>query len=85
MQIIAHNTSVKAVGGQSTPRAQETQTRSPSSYTFPDPTLAILLPRKTRILRDIYKEDATNSFLVFSLFSQIDDPLTFEAVVKEDV
>jgi hypothetical protein len=85
MEIIAQNTSVKTVGAQSTPRVQETPTRSPSSYTSPDPTLAILLPRKTRILRDIYNEDATNSFSVFSLFSQIDDPLTFEEVVKEDV
>jgi hypothetical protein len=64
---------------------QESPTPSPSSYTSLDPTLAVLLPKKTRILRDIYNEDATNSFSLFSLFSQIDDPLTFEAVVKEDV
>jgi hypothetical protein len=64
---------------------QQTLTSSPSSYTSPDPTLASLLPRKTRSLRDIYNEDATNSFLFFSLFSQIDDPLTFEEEVKDDV
>jgi hypothetical protein len=32
-----------------------------------------------------YNEDVANSFSVFSLFSQIDDPLTFEEFVKEDV
>jgi hypothetical protein len=44
-----------------------------------------MLPRKTRIMHDIYNVDTTNSFLVFSLFSKIDDPLTFEEVVKYDV
>jgi hypothetical protein len=44
-----------------------------------------MLPRKTRSIRDIYNKDTTNSFSIFSLFSQIDDPLTFEEVVKEDV
>jgi hypothetical protein len=34
---------------------------------------------------DIYNEDKTNSFSVFALFSQIDDPLTFEEVFKDDV
>jgi hypothetical protein len=58
---------------------------SPSSSTSPNPTLASFLPRNTRIMRDIYNEDATNSFSVFALFSQIDGPLTFEEVVKEDV
>jgi hypothetical protein len=56
-----------------------------SSSTYPDPTLASLLPRKTRSLCDIYNDDTTNSFSVFSLFSQIDDPLTFEEVFKDDV
>ena len=34
---------------------------------------------------NIYNEDTTNSFSFFALFSQIDDPLTFEEVVKDDV
>jgi hypothetical protein len=34
---------------------------------------------------NIYNEDATNSFSIFSLFSQIDYPLTFEEVVKDYV
>jgi hypothetical protein len=70
---------------QSTPRAQQTPVSSQSSSTYPDPTLASLLPRKTRSLRDLYNEDATNSFSVFSMFSQIDDSLTFEEAVKDDV
>jgi hypothetical protein len=36
-------------------------------------------------VRDIYNEDIANSFSFFSLFSQIDDPLTFQEVVKDDV
>jgi hypothetical protein len=79
------NTPVRTTSVQSTPRAQQTPTSSLSTSTSPDPTLASLLPRKTRSLCDIYNEDATNSFSVFSLFSQIDDPLTFEEAVKEDV
>jgi hypothetical protein len=78
-------TLVRTTGAQSTPRAQQTPTCSPSSSTSPDPTLASLLPRKTRIMCDIYNEDATNSFSGFVVFSQIDDPLTFEEAVKDDV
>jgi hypothetical protein len=70
---------------QYTPRAQQTPTSNLSSSTSPNPTLASLLPRKTRSLRNIYNEDATNSFSVFALFSQIDDELTFEEAVKYDV
>jgi hypothetical protein len=36
-------------------------------------------------MHDIYNEDTSNSFSIFSLFSQIDDPLTFEDIVKDDV
>jgi hypothetical protein len=84
-QIPTQTTPVRSAGVQSTPRVQQTPTSSPSSSTSPDPTLASLLPRKTRSLCDIYNVDTTNSFSVFSLFSQIDDPLTFEEVVKDDV
>jgi hypothetical protein len=82
-QITAQSTLVRTTGAQSTLRAKKTQTSSPSSSTSPDQTLASLLPRKTRSLRGIYNEDAANSFSVFSLFSQIDDPLTFEEVIKD--
>jgi len=34
---------------------------------------------------DIYDVDTVNSFYVFALFSQINDPLTFEEVFKDDV
>jgi hypothetical protein len=44
-----------------------------------------MFPRKTRILHDIYNVDTTTSFSFFSLFPQIDDLLTFEEVVKDDV
>ena len=58
---------------RSTPRAQQTPTSSPSSSPSPYPTLASLMPRKTRSLREIYDVDTINSFLAFALFSQIDD------------
>ena len=56
-----------------TSRVQQSPTGSPRSYPPPEPTLASLMPRKTRILREIYDVDTINSFLVFALFSQIDD------------
>ena len=84
-QIPTQTTPVRSTSTQSTPRKQQTPASSPSSSTSPDPTLASLLPRKTRSLHNIYNEDTTNSFSVFSLFSKIDDPLTFEEVVKDDV
>jgi hypothetical protein len=76
---------VRSAGAQSTPRANQTLVSSPSSSTSPDPTLASMLLRKTRSMCNIYNVDTSNSFLVFSLFSQIDDPLTFEEYVKDDV
>jgi hypothetical protein len=44
-----------------------------------------MLPIKTRSMCDIYNEDASNSFLFFSLLSQIDDPLTFQEEVEYDL
>jgi hypothetical protein len=84
-QIPAQTTLVRYAGVQSTPRTQQTPKINPSSYTSLDPTLSILLPKKTRSLCDIYNVYTTNSFSVFSLFSQIDDLLTFEEVFKDDV
>ena len=40
---------------------------------------------KTRSLREIYEVGTPNSFSLFALFSQIDDPLTFEKCVEEPV
>ena len=40
---------------------------------------------KTRTMREIYESSTANSFSLFALFSQIDDPLTFEEVVEEEV
>ena len=40
-------------------------------------------PINTRSLCEIYEADTPISFFVFALFSQIDDPLTFEEVVKD--
>jgi hypothetical protein len=79
------NTPVRTTDAQSTPRAQKIPASSPSNSTSPDPTLACMLPRKTRSMRDIYNEDASNSFLFFSLLSQIDDPLTFQEEVEYDL
>ena len=59
----------------STPRRQQTLS---SSSTSTDPV-------KTRILREIYESSTPNSFSFFALFSQIDDPLTFEEAIEEDV
>ena len=42
-------------------------------------------PLKTRSLREIYEASTPNSFSLFALFSQIDDPLTFEEVVEDEV
>jgi len=70
---------------QSTPRAQQTPTNNPSSYTSPDPTLSNMLPIKKRIMHYIYNFDTTNSFWNFALFSKIDDPLAFEEAIKDDV
>jgi len=79
------STPVRTKVAKSTLRTQQIPASSPSSSTSPDPTLSSLLPRKTRSLLDIYNEDATNPFSVFALFSQIDDPLTFEEAFKDDV
>ena len=40
---------------------------------------------KTRSLHEIYEFGTPNSFSLFALFSQIDDPLTFEEAIEEDV
>ena len=42
-------------------------------------------PLKKISLHEIYEVGTPNSFSIFSLFSQVDDPLTFEGVVKEEV
>jgi hypothetical protein len=67
--IPTQTTLVKSIGAQSTPRVQQNPTSSPSSSISPNPTLASLLPRKTRSLCDIYNEDTTNSFSVFFVFT----------------
>jgi hypothetical protein len=77
-QITTQTTRVRSAGVQSSPRAQKPPTSSPSSSTSPDPTLGSILPRKIRSLCNIYNVETTNSFSLFSLFLQIDDPLTFE-------
>ena len=40
---------------------------------------------KIRNLREIYEDGTPNSFSIFALFSQIDDPLTFEEVFEEEI
>ena len=36
-------------------------------------------------MNEIYETVTLNSFSLFALFSQIDDPLTFQEVVEEEV
>ena len=40
---------------------------------------------KTIILCETYEYSTPKSFSLFALFSQIDDPLTFEEVVEDEV
>ena len=40
---------------------------------------------KTRSLHEIYESGTPNSFSLFALFSQIDDPLTFQEALEEEV
>ena len=42
-------------------------------------------PVKTRSLGEIYEARTKNSFSLFALFYQIDDPLTFKEAVEEEV
>ena len=60
----------------STPRDRQNQSsnlsRSISTY-----------PINTRSLHEIYEVGTPNSFSIFALFYQIDDPLTFEEAVED--
>ena len=40
---------------------------------------------KIRSMCEIYEAGTPNSFSQFALFSQIDDPITFEEVVEEEI
>ena len=42
-------------------------------------------PVKTRSLHEIYEAGTPNSFSIFELFSQIDDPITFEEFFEDEV
>ena len=59
-------------------RGQQTPSSGLTRLTSTDPI-------KTKFVCEIYESSTTNSFSVFALFYQIDDPLTFEEVVKEEV
>jgi hypothetical protein len=64
-QITVKNIPVRTAGTQSTPRVKQTSASSPSNSTSLDPNLTNMLPRNTRNMRDIYNEDASNSFSIF--------------------
>lgn len=51
---------------------EATMINTPSNCTSSDPTLASMLPHKTRSLCELYNIDTTYSFSIFSLFYQID-------------
>ena len=66
--------------------AQATPTSTPSGHYFPSSSSlrsTSTNPVKKRSLHEIYEDGTPNSFSLFALFSQIDDPLTFEEVVEE--
>ena len=65
--------------------AQATPTSTPRGQQTPSSSLTSTDPMKTRSLCEIYESSTPNSFSLFALFSQIDDPLTFEEVVEEEV
>ena len=46
--------------------------------------LTLIDPMKTRSLHEIYQDVTPSSCSLFALFSQIDDPLTFDEDVKEE-
>ena len=66
-QVVAQATSTNTPRGQQTPSSSSTSTD----------------PVKTRSLREIYESGTPNSFSLFALFSQIDDPLTFNHLYYE--
>ena len=68
-QIVAQATPTSTTRGQQTPSSSST-------------SIDLV---KTRIMCEIYEDGTPNSFSLFTLFSQIDDPLTFEEVVEEEV
>ena len=65
--------------------AQATPTSTPRGQQTPSSSSTSIDPVKTRSLHKIYESSTQNSFYLFALFSQIDDPLTFEEVVEEDL
>ena len=65
--------------------AQATPTSTPRGQKTPSSSSTSTDPVKTRSLREIYESGTPNSFSLFALFSQIDDPLTFEETVEEEV
>ena len=70
------------VGAQATPTSTPRGKQTPSII-FSRSKLTE--PVKKRSLREIYEVGTPNSFSLFALFSQIDDPLTFEEDVEEEV
>ena len=66
---MAQTTPISTLRGQQTPSSSSTSTN----------------PVKTRSPHEIYEDGTPNSFSLFPLFSQIDDSLTFEEVVEEEV
>ena len=65
--------------------AQATPTSTPRGQHTPSSSSTSSDPMKTRILREIYESGTPNSFSLFALFPEIDDPLTFKEVFKEEV
>ena len=77
--VLAQGTSTQ-VAAQATPTSTPRGQKTPSSSST---RLTSTYPINTRSLCEIYEAGTPNSFSVFALFSQIDDPLTFEKNIKE--
>ena len=65
--------------------AQATPSSTPRGQQTPSSNSTSTDPMKTRSLCEIYESGTPNSFSLFALFSEIDDPLKFEEAVEEEV
>ena len=68
-------------GAQDTPTSLLREQQIPSSSSSRSTSTDLV----KKIMCEIYEVGTSNSFSIFELFAQIDDPLTFEEVVKEPV
>ena len=83
--VAASSTPMTSWHGSTQAAAQATSSRNRRGQQTPSSNSTSTDPVKTKSLRKIYESGTPNSFSLFALFSQIDDPLTFEEAVEEEV